>query len=279
VYCKKSALGYLLFLVTVTLILVTVTAMSTGQTLARGQSAPASVQQQPRPDLSTLAQRMDQAARQNRESYRAYVISREFRMYGGEQRKPSATVLAEVSFVPPKTKDYRITETQGSSRGETVVRNILEGEQKAAATGQAPGAVNSDNYEFQLQGEQLLDGHDCFVLGLNPKRKEKNLIIGRAWVDKNTYLVRRVQGQLAKMPSWWIKSAEVTLDFGDVSGMWLQTHMRAVADVRIVGPHTLQEDALKLRTGSAVAELIPSRGKAPRRNPQRTPAIMGTFER
>jgi Outer membrane lipoprotein-sorting protein len=260
--CKKSAVSYLLFLVTATVI-------------ASGQN---SSQQQPRPELQTIVQRMDQAARQNRESYRAYVITREFRMYGGPEQKPSATVLAEVSFVPPKTKDYRITDAQGSSRGETVVRHILEGEQKAAATGQAPGAVNSENYNFQFQGEQRLDGHDCYLLGLNPKRKEKSLIIGRAWVDKDTYLVRRVQGQLAKMPSWWIKSAEVTLDFGEVSGMWLQTHTRAVADVRIVGPHTLQEDAVKIRAGSLVAETIPPRGKMGPRNSRRTQAIIGTFE-
>ena len=269
---KKSAVSYLLFL-------VTVTAIAAGQTQGRGLSTAVSIQQQPRPELATIVQRMDQAARQNRESYRSYVITREFRMYGGAERKPTATVRADVSFVPPKSKDYRITEMQGSSRGETVVRHILEGEQKAAATGQAPGAVNSENYDFQFQGEQPLDGHDCFVLGISPKRKEKNTIIGRAWVDKDTYLVRRVQGQLAKMPSWWIKTAEVTLDFSDVNGMWLQTHTRASADVRIVGPHTLQDDAVKIRTGDTVAEAIPQPGKTTRRNPRRTPAIIGTFER
>ena len=221
---------------------------------------------------------MEQAARANRDRYRAYVVTREYRMYAGKDGKPSSTVMADISFVPPKTKDFRITETQGSSRGENVVRHILENEQKAAQTGQAPGAVSSDNYHFTLQGEQAVDGHDCFVLGLMPKRKEKSLVMGRAWVDKATYLVRRVQGELAKMPSWWIKSVEVTLGFGDVSGMWLQTSTRADADVRMFGPHTLQENAIKVRTGSTVAELIGNRSKAQRsfRRPQ---AVLGSFER
>ena len=158
------------------------------------------------------------------------------------------------------------------------MQHILEGEQKAASSGQAPGAVTSENYNFALQGEQRLDGYDCFVLGLTPKRKEKNLIAGRAWVDKNTYLVHRVQGQLAKMPSWWIKTADVTLDFGEVRGMWIQTHLTATADVRIVGPHTLQEDALQVRIGSTVAEAIPQRGKSSRRSFRR-PAVIGAYER
>ncbi len=258
--------------------------MAAGQVPSHAQGTPnsnqqqqSSIQQQSRPELGVIVQRMEQAAKANREGYRAYVITRQYRMYGGNDRNPASTVLAEISFVPPTTKEYRITNSRGSSRGENVVRHILEGEQKAAASGQAPGAVTSQNYDFTLQGEQRLDGHDCFVLGLNPKRKEKSLIAGRAWIDKNTYLVHRVQGQLAKMPSWWIKTADVTLDFGDVRGMWIQTHLTATADVRIVGPHTLQEDALQVRTGSTVAQAIPQRGRSSRRSFRR-PAVMGAYE-
>jgi hypothetical protein len=268
VFSKKSAVGYLFFLIA---------GLAAAQIPASSRDLAHSGEQQ-RPELNTIVQRMEQAARENRDRYRAYVITREYRMYGGEARQPTSTVLADISFVPPKTQDYKITESQGSSRGETVVRHILEGEQKAAETGHAPGAVSSENYDFKLESEQRLDGHDCFVLGIKPKRMdEKNMIVGQAWVDKDTYLVRRVQGQLSKMPSWWIKSAEVTLDFGDVSGMWLQTRTVAKADVRIVGPHTLTQNAVKIRTGSTVAEVIPQR-KMSRRPFRQTEAVIGTIE-
>lgn len=264
-FCKKSALRYVFFLLT---------AAAAAQV---PQQITPPKQQLQRPELNTIVQRMEQAARENRDRYRAYVITREYLMYGAQDQKPGSTVRADISFVPPNRKDFTITETQGSSRGETVVRHILENEQKAAETGQAPGAVSSENYNFSLKGEQTVDGQDCFVLGLAPKRKEKSLIVGQAWVDKKTYLVRRVQGQLAKMPSWWIKSVEVTLGFSDVNGMWLQTSTKASADVRVFGPHTLQENAIKLRTGSTVAELInrpKTRGAF--RRPQ---AVLGSFER
>jgi hypothetical protein len=269
VFGKKSAVGYVLFLIA---------ALAAAQTpKVPNLSTPDPSQQLQRPELNTIVQRMEQAARENRDRYRAYVITREYRLYGGEERNPSSTVMADISFVPPKTKDFRITEAQGSSRGETVVRHILENEQKAAETGQAPGAVSSDNYNFTLNGEQSVDGHDCYVLGLAPKHKDKKLIEGHAWVDKGTYLVRRIQGQMAKMPSWWLKSVEVTLDFSDVNGMWLQTHTVAKADVRVVGPHTLQENAIKVRTGSAVAQL--NRPNAAQRRSRRPEAVLGTFER
>ena len=201
---KISAINGIFFLIA---------AMAAAQ-VPRPQPKLVRAQPQPRPELSTIVQRMEQSAQDNRQNYRAYVITREYRLYGSDQQKPSSEVMAEVSFVPPTSKAFKITESNGSSRGETVVRRILESEQKDAQTGQAPGAVSRQNYDFTLVGEQQLDGHPCYVLGLKPKRKEKNLIIGSAWVDENTYLVRRVQGQMAKMPSWWMKSVAVTLDFG-----------------------------------------------------------------
>ncbi len=263
-FCKKSVVGYLFFLIA---------ALTAAQVSGPRQNPAQSVQQQSS-DLSSIVQRMEQAALANRDRYRAYVMTREYRMYGGSEQKPSSTVLADISFIPPATKDFKITEADGSTRGETVVRHILENEQKAAKTGQAPGAVSTDNYTFALQGEQNVDGHACYVLKLNPKRKEKNLVEGRAWVDKATYLVRRIEGEMAKMPSWWLKSVHVTLDFASAGGMWLQTHTEARADVRVFGVHTLTEDALKIRTGSTVAQLAPRP-----RSFRRTAAAIAAFER
>jgi hypothetical protein len=150
-----------------------------------------------------------------------------------------------------------------------VVRHLLEDESKAAATGRAPGAVSRDNYDFAYAGEQTVDGHACYVLKLHPKRREQNLIDGQAWVDKDTYLVRRVQGEMAKMPSWWLKSVDVTLTFGGAGGMWLQTGTKAVADVRVFGPHVLTGRAVNVKTGEAVAQVASPR----------TPGVAATGQR
>jgi hypothetical protein len=267
VFGKISAINGIFFLIA---------AMAAAQ-VQGAQPNVVSPQTQQSPELSMIVQRMEQAARDNREHYRAYVLTRNYRLYGGNEQKPSSEVLADISFVPPATKEFTITERMGSSRGEAVVRRVLESERKDAASGLAPGAVSRDNYDFTFLGQQRLEGNDCYLLGLQPKRKEKNLVLGRAWVDKNTYLVRRVQGQLVKMPSWWVKSAQVTLEFGDIGGMWLQTRAKATADVRILGPHTLTGNALKVQTDSTVAELTGPRRKEARR-PFHPQAVLGTLE-
>jgi hypothetical protein len=104
----------------------------------------------------------------------------------------------------------------------------------------------------------VVDGHPCWVLHLKPKREEKSLIAGSAWVDQVTYLVRRVEGDMAKSPSWWVKRVHVTALFGDVNGIWLQTDTEATAEVRLIGRHVLVGHLLKLETADQVTYLAPA---------------------
>ena len=83
--------------------------------------------------------------------------------------------------------------------------------------------------------EADVSGQRCYVLELLPRRKEQHLLRGDIWVDADTYLLRRFEGELAKSPSWWVRDVSVTFIYGDVGGMWLQTATEAAADVRILG--------------------------------------------
>jgi len=81
----------------------------------------------------------------------------------------------------------------------------------------------------------------------------KDLISGEVWVDKHSFLVRQIDGEIAKTPSWWLRKVRVKLTFADLDGTWLQTGMEAVADVRILGPHTLTSRILDYRGAVEVA--------------------------
>src|SRR5258706_15836771 len=118
---------------------------------------------------------------------------------------------------------------------------------------QARTAITRENYEFTYAGESVLDGQHCYLLELKPKRKEKDLIVGEAWVDKQSFLIRRIEGEIAKPPSWWLKQVRLNLSFADLEGTWLQTTMKAVADVRIFGPHTLTSRIVDYRGTDVVA--------------------------
>ena len=69
------------------------------------------------------------------------------------------------------------------------MQRILDHEVETAASEslQTRTGLTRGNYDFSLVGESVLDGRPCYLLGLKPKRKEKDLILGKAWVDKNSF--------------------------------------------------------------------------------------------
>ncbi len=192
----------------------------------------------------------------------SYQVIREYRLFGAHDSKANSEVIAEVNFRPPARGDYRIQQSSGSDRGLEVVRRLLDHEaERASQNYKARTALNRDNYDFNYIGEAILDGQSCYVVELKPKRKEKELISGQAWVDQHSFLVRHIEGELARSPSWWIKKVHVKLAFDDRGGTWMQTDMEAVADVRIVGPHTLTARMLDYRTADQVASIQTISGK------------------
>ena len=184
----------------------------------------------------------------------SYQVIREYQLFGADDAKVKSDVVAEIDFRPPASKDYRIQKASGNNRGEEVVRRLLEHEVEAASGSKKfRTALNRDNYDFSYKGEAILDGQPCYVLELKPRRKETELVSGEAWIDEHAFLVRQIEGEVAKTPSWWLKKVHVKLTFADVSGTWLQTHMEAVADVRVVGSHTLTSRLLDYRGAPVLA--------------------------
>lgn len=216
------------------------------------------------PDLVTIIQKMQQAQVASRDNVRPYVVTRDYQFFqGSEKPQPDSEVTADVSYFPPDTKEFSILNSKGNGRGERVVRKVLEHEQQMASSWQE-SAITDENYKFSLLGEETLDGRRCFVIGLEPRRDSKELLKGRAWVDSQNYRIHRVVGEPSKNPSWWIKKLQVTLSFGNVQGMWLQTVSHADAEVRMFGHHVLAARDVSYRTGDVSASA--RRVKRPQRD-------------
>ena len=193
----------------------------------------------------------------------SYQVIREYRLFGANNSEADSDVVAEVNFRLPASPGYRIQKTSGSNRGLQVVRGVLDHEVEAASSGnQVRIALTRKNYDFSYVGETVLEGQPCYRLGLKPKRKEKELISGEACIDEHSFFVRQVEGEVAKTPSWWLKSVRVKLVFAEIEGTWLQTSMEAIADVRIVGPHTLTSRILDFHGEAEVASNAPARSLA-----------------
>jgi hypothetical protein len=192
------------------------------------------------PETDAIVASMVRAYAENRTHLRPYVLTRRYLVLkSGEQK---SKIIAAIIYLPPEANTFEIRESTGG-KAEGVVRRLLEKEMQLARDFQAVG-FNIANYEFQLLGEEAMAGAECYVLAIHPKRKGKDLLDGKIWVDKSLYLVRRVQGRPVKPPSWWVKEVSFTVDYGNLEGMWLQIGSSGEAKVRFAGKYTLSSQKI-----------------------------------
>ena len=222
------------------------------------------------PDLATIVQRVEQAQTAIHDSTRPYQVTRQYLFYqGNDKPQADSAVVADISFYPPDSKQFEIVNASGGGRGQHVVKKVLEHESEMAGDWRKT-AITSENYNFKFLGEETRNGHHRYILGLEPRRKAKELLEGKAWVDATDYRILQIQGEPAKSPSFWIKKLDVTLYFSEVEGMWLQTAIRAVADVRMFGRNILSERDLNYRVGAQ---------SAAKRAPRRPETTIATYVR
>ncbi|HMD99449.1 MAG TPA: outer membrane lipoprotein-sorting protein [Terriglobia bacterium] len=188
--------------------------------------------------METTVACMSQAAVQNQTHVRSYTVTREYELFGQKRDKARSRVIADVTFRPPDSKNYRIQATEGSVIGEKIVRLVLEREAALAKNGGASD-ISRDNYDFQFVREEAASGRRCYVLQLLPKRKDKNLLHGTIWVDAETYLIRRTEGEPQKSPSWWLRDLHIAFVYAQVGEMWLPTSSEFTAKVRLFGVSTM----------------------------------------
>ena len=205
---------------------------------ANGACAPGALAAPTVESMETIVGCMLQASIYNQNHFRFYTVTREYKLFGQEQDKARSRVIANVTFHPPDSKNYRIQGTEGSLIGERIVRLVLDRETALAKDGGA-SVVSQDNYNFQFLREEVASGQRCYVLQLLPKRKDKNLLRGTIWVDADTYLIRRTEGEPQKSPSWWLRNSHVVFVYAEVSGMWLPTSSEFKAKVRLFGWSTI----------------------------------------
>jgi len=204
------------------------------------------------PGLQVLVTGIEAVQRANHAHMVPFTITREYQLFSGDDQEPKGVVVAEVHFQPPTTKTWEIKKASGSARAEKVVRSVLEREVKYANAGKA--AIAREHYDFRYLGTGETDHRPCYILQLLPKHDDDKLLRGRIWVDRDTFLIHRFEGEPAKSPSWWIKDLKLFTTYGDLGGIWLTTSSRGVADVRLVGSHTMTEHTLSYRAERTVVD-------------------------
>ena len=133
---------------------------------------------------------------------------------------------------------YQIVNERGSDmvRGK-VLKAMLEREEELVNSGNTDkGELTSDNYEFS---EAARGSDGSHVVEIKPKRKDVLLVDGRAVLNDGGDLVR-VEGRLAKNPSFWTSLVNIVRRYARIGGVRVPVATETTAKVKFVGTSQLQ---------------------------------------
>ena len=129
---------------------------------------------------------------------------------------------------------YEITAEGGSGYIRTkVLRAVLDAERDAIARGEAARAsLARDNYSFQPNG---IDAEGLANILLSPRREERVLVSGTMFLRPNSGELVRLQGRLAKSPSFWVKNVDIVRSYTRLHGVVMPVALESNAQVRMFG--------------------------------------------
>jgi len=128
-----------------------------------------------------------------------------------------------------------------SERGSDTIRNkvlkaILKREQELIVDGSDKAALTDDNYEF---GDIDEPGNGERYVPLKPRRKDVVLVDGRMVLSSDGKDLLRVEGKLAKNPSFWTSLVNIIRHFAKVDGVRVPVATETVAKVKFAGQSRL----------------------------------------
>jgi len=156
-----------------------------------------------------------------------------------ENGKRTGWLEAVTEYSPESGFRYEVTAEGGSDCIRSkVLRAVLDAEQEAIARGEmGRSSLARANYSFQANG---VDDAGLANVILSPRRNEAVLVAGTMFLQPDDGRLVRLQGQLAKSPSFWIRNVEIVRAYERIAGTVVPVTLESKAQVRLFGPATLR---------------------------------------
>jgi hypothetical protein len=134
---------------------------------------------------------------------------------------------------------YQIVAEEGSDYIRSrVFRATLDTERKVWASGAPDRAgFTPENYSFEDRGTHS-DG--LVSLGVKPRRKDMLLVNGAIFLRPDDGELMRIEGELAKTPSFWTRRVQIVRHYQRFLGIRMPVALETTAAVRIAGRSTFR---------------------------------------
>ena len=134
---------------------------------------------------------------------------------------------------------YQITADGGSDYiRKKVLKAVLDGERAVVAAGEdTRSSLARANYTFQEKG---IDDDGLARVLLSPRRKERALVAGVMLLRPDQGELVRVEGRLAKNPSFWVRNVDIVRTYERIGGVVVPVAMDSTAQIRFFGAATFR---------------------------------------
>ena len=198
-------------------------------------------------DSAAVIQQIDAAVKARVESIAGYTVTEHYAVYRNQDEiSPVAEMTVKTTYQRDTGKSYTIISQTGSGIIRSLVLGaILDNEKRMSLPGNREGTwITSENYEMKLKpgGTQLLDGRNCLVLELTPKRKSPYLVEGNLWVDSKDGSIVQVQGTSSRSSSVFTGPTHLIRQYAQIGGFPQAAHARAVSNSFMFGETIVKID-------------------------------------
>jgi outer membrane lipoprotein-sorting protein len=193
--------------------------------------------------LSTneVMQRVTQMNEQRANALHTYSSIRTYHLECHCLSHKKADMVVRAEYEAPNKKVFTIVSESGSGTVRSrVFKKLLEAEQESMREeNQQRTAITPENYTFQLNDYQKIDGSEFYVLEAQPLNKNKFLFRGRIWIDAKDFAIAHVEGEPAVNPSWWTVKTDFKRNYQKIGDFWLPESNESETKVRILGTAVL----------------------------------------
>jgi outer membrane lipoprotein-sorting protein len=209
------------------------------------------------PDIFTIIQGVDASVKSRNDKLADYTVTEHYVVYRGQdQTHAAADMTVRTVYRKQSGKDYTVLAQTGSTlmRNE-VLGTLLDHEKRLSQPGNMETAlIDSANYNIKLDPEThaSLNGRDCLLLDISPKRSSEYLFNGKLWVDANDYSIVQLQGTASKSAFFLAKAAYVSRQYDRINGLPMATHAEAISGSSLLGQTVVKIDYLNYQIDLAM---------------------------
>jgi outer membrane lipoprotein-sorting protein len=189
---------------------------------------------------SSIVQHIDAAVKARFDGIESYTVTEHYAVYrNNDESHPVAEMTVKTTYLKDAGKSYSPISQSGSAiiRSQ-VLGAILDNEKRLNLPANREGSwITSANYRMKVNpgGNQSVDGRDCLVLSVTPRRNSPYLFNGTLWVDAKDYTIVQFQGTASKSSSLLTGPTQALRQYAKVDGFAMATRARAESNSFLFG--------------------------------------------